>query len=143
MKLNVPISTIMSKNTIKLNSDDTLTKAERLFKEHKIRHIPVIKDDKIIGMLSYTDLLRVSYVDAVDDDADKIEAIVYDMFTIEQVMTKEVVTISPNSTIRAAAKILAKNEFHALPICQEGFFVGIVTTTDLIKYLLEQYNKEI
>ena len=37
MKLNVPVSTIMSKNTIKLNSDDTLTKAERLFKENKVR----------------------------------------------------------------------------------------------------------
>lgn len=53
-------------------------------------------------MLSYTDLLLVSYVDPVDDDTDKIETIVYDMFTIEQVMTNEVLTISPDSAIRTA-----------------------------------------
>ena len=108
MKLNVPVSTIMSKNTIKLNSDDTLTKAERLFKENKIRPIPVIKDAEIIGMLSYTDLLLVSYVDPVDDDTNKIETIVYDMFTIEQVMTNEVLTISPDSAIRTAYMNISK-----------------------------------
>ena len=107
---------------IQLNSDDTLTKAERLFKENKVRHIPVIKDAEIIGMLSYTDLLLVSYVDPVDDDTNKIETIVYDMFTIEQVMTNEVLTISPDSAIRTATWILAKNEFHALLVCQDGFF---------------------
>ncbi len=58
MKQNVPVSTIMTKNIIKLNVSDSLNKAERLFKENKIRHIPVMDGTKIIGMLSYTDLLR-------------------------------------------------------------------------------------
>jgi CBS domain-containing protein len=62
----------MTKNIIKLNLSDELTKAEELFKKHKIRHIPVVSDNKIVGMLSYTDLLRVSYDDAVDDDADNV-----------------------------------------------------------------------
>ena len=68
MKKNVPVSTIMTSNVIKLNLSDDLTKAEMLFKKHHIRHIPVVKSNKIIGMLSYTDLLRISFVDAVDDE---------------------------------------------------------------------------
>ena len=61
------------------------------------------------------------------------------MFSVEQVMTKNLISISPDTTIREAAEILASKEFHALPVCEGDLLVGIVTTTDLIKYLIEQY----
>lgn len=140
MKNNVPVSEIMTKNIIKLNLSDELTKAEELFKKHNIRHIPVVNGNKIVGMLSYTDLLRVSYADAADEAADNVESIVFNMFTVRQVMAKEIVIISPSSTIRTAAEILSKYEFHALPVCEGELLVGIVTTTDLMKYFLEQYK---
>ena len=140
MKHRVPVSEIMTKNLIKLNLNDDLTKAEHLFKKNKIRHIPVVNGNKIIGMLSYTDLLRISFVDAVDDDAEIVDTTVYNLFTIEQVMAKKVVTVSAETTIRETAEILSQNEFHALPVCIGDLLVGIVTTTDLIKYLLKQYN---
>jgi predicted transcriptional regulator len=139
MKQNVPVSTIMTKNVVKLNISDDLTKAEMLFKKHKIRHIPVVSSNKILGMLSYTDLLRISFADAVDDDEDIVDTTVYNMFSVEQVMAKKLVSISPETTIKEAAEILAKKEFHALPVCEGNLLVGIITTTDLIKYLIEQY----
>lgn len=139
MKHRVPVSSIMTKNVVKLNLTDDLTKAEMLFKKHQIRHIPVVNGNIIIGMLSYTDLLRISFADAVDDDDDIIDTTVYNMFTIEQVMAKKLVTVSPDMTIKEAAEILASKEFHALPVVQGDLLVGIVTTTDLIKYLIEQY----
>ncbi len=140
MKENVQVSEIMTKNIIKLNLADELTKAEQLFKKHKIRHIPVVDGNKIVGMLSYTDLFRVSYADAVDDYADTVESIIFNMFSLRQVMVKEIVIISPTSTIRETAAILSKNEFHALPVCEGEVLVGIVTTTDVMKYFLEQFN---
>jgi predicted transcriptional regulator len=130
----------MTKNVIKLKLSDDLTKAEELFKKNKIRHIPVVSGNKILGMLSYTDLLRISFVDAVDDDAEIVDTTVYNMFTVEQVMAKKVITISPDTTIREAAEILSKNEFHALPVCEGDLLVGIITTTDLIKYLIDLYK---
>ena len=139
MKQIVPVATIMSKNVIKLNLADDLTKAEMLFKKHKIRHIPVVDGNTIIGMLSYTDLLRISFVDAVDDDDDDVEVTVYNLFTVEQVMAKKLVTVSPETSIKETAEILSTREFHALPVCDGSVLVGIVTTTDLIKYLIEQY----
>lgn len=140
MKEKVSVSVIMTKNVIKLNKTDDLIKAEKLFKKHKIRHIPVVDGNKIIGMLSYTDLLRISFVDAVDDDADVVDVTLYNMFTIEQVMAKKLITVSPETTIKATAEILSENEFHALPVCLGDLLVGIVTTTDLIKYLIDQYK---
>jgi len=139
MKQKVPVSTIMTKNVVKLNITDDLTKAESLFKKHHIRHIPVVKDNTIIGMLSYTDLLRISFVDAVDDDDDVVDVTVYNMFTVEQVMAKKLITVAPETTIKEVAEILASKEFHALPVVEGNLLVGIVTTTDLIKYLIDQY----
>ena len=140
MKENVPVYVIMTKNVIKLNLSDDLTKAEALFKKHKIRHIPVVNNHKIIGLLSYTDLLRVSYADAVDDQAKDVESIVFNMFTVGQVMAKDIIEISSETTIKEAAEILANNEFHALPVCDNEVLIGMVTTTDLMRYLLQQYN---
>jgi len=130
----------MTKNIIKLTISDDLTKAESLFKHHKIRHIPVVNGATIIGILSYTDLLRISFADAIDDDEEVIDTTVYNMFTVEQVMAKKLITITPETTIKEAAEILASNEFHALPVCEDHLLVGIITTTDLIKYLINQYH---
>ena len=138
MKKSVPVSTIMTKNVVKLNLSDDLTKAEILFKKHHIRHIPVVNGNVIIGMLSYTDLLRISFADAIEDEYD-VDTTVYNMFTVEQVMAKKLVSISPETTIKEAAQILASKEFHALPVCEGDLLVGIITTTDLIKYLIDQY----
>lgn len=140
MKQNVPVSSIMTKNVIKLNLSDDLTKAESLFKKHHIRHIPVVNGNVIVGMLSYTDLLRISFADAIDEDEEVVDVTIYNMFSVEQVMARNLVKVSPDDTIKTVAEILASKEFHALPVVQGDLLVGIVTTTDLIKYLLEQYN---
>ncbi|MBA6153378.1 CBS domain-containing protein [Gelidibacter maritimus] len=129
------VSAIMTTKIVKLKKDDDLERAEYLFKKHKIRHIPVVDGKSIIGMLSYTDLLRISFVDAVDDDGE-IESLVYNMFTIEQVMAKNVVSVSSTASIKEVAEILTKREFHALPVVDDNELVGIVTTTDLIEFLI-------
>lgn len=135
----MPVSAIMTENLITVNHTDDLTNAERLFNENDIRHIPVISGSEIIGMLSYTDLLRVSYADAIDEAEENVETVVFNMFTIEQVMAKNLVTVSPRTTIKEAAEILSSKEFHAIPVVDNNELVGIVTTTDLINFLLDQF----
>jgi CBS domain-containing protein len=139
MKKRTPISTIMTKDVITLNHTDNLETAEALFKQNKIRHIPVVSGKQIIGMLSYTDLLRISFADAVDEDEQEVDTVVYNMFTIEQVMAKNLVSVDSHTTIKEVAEILAKKEFHALPVIENKKLVGIVTTTDLINYLISQF----
>ena len=139
MKKRTPVSAIMTKEVITLGYNDDLVTAERLFKEHHIRHIPVVDGDEIIGMLSYTDLLRISFADAVDEDEKYVDTVVYNMFTIEQLMVKNIVSVTSTTLIKDAAHILANNEFHALPVLDDWKLVGIVTTTDLINYLIDQF----
>lgn len=139
MKKRVPVSEIMTKNVLTLSTKDNLDRAEELFKKHRIRHVPVTAGKKILGMLSYTDLMRISFADAIGDDEYDVDTTVYNLFTIEQVMAKDVVSVAPNTTIQEVAEFLSKKEFHALPVVENDALVGIVTTTDLIKYLLAQY----
>ena len=137
MKKSTPISEIMTKDVITLNSTDDLETAERLFKKNKIRHIPVVSGKKVVGMLSLTDLLRISFAD--DFDEESVETIVYNMFTIEQVMAKNLVSVASSTIIKEVAEILSKQEFHAIPVIDNGELTGIVTTTDLINYLIKQF----
>ncbi|NAY90433.1 CBS domain-containing protein [Muricauda sp. JGD-17] len=137
MKKSIPISEIMTKNVITLSLGDDLVTAEERFKKNRIRHIPVVEDKHVVGMLSYTDLLRISFADAVGPNGESIEDGVYDMFTLSQVMVHDVVSVTPQTTIKDVAKFLSQREFHALPVIDNDELVGIVTTTDLINYLLE------
>ena len=138
MKQRVPVSQIMSKELITLTPTQSLYDAERLFKKNNIRHIPVVEGDKIIGIVSYSDLLRISFADMTDGE-DEVTSVVYDMYTIPQIMAKTPLTVAADTSIKEVAEILAKQSFHSIPVVENGKLVGLVTTTDLIKYLLEQF----
>ncbi|THD69856.1 CBS domain-containing protein [Robertkochia marina] len=132
------VQKIMTTELVQLNISDDLYKAERLFSKHKIRHIPVLDGKKIVGILSLTDLMRISYADVIDEDDDTVESVVYNMFRLSQVMTRVPETVSSESTIKEAASILASRNFHALPVVDNDELVGIVTTTDVIRYYLNE-----
>ncbi|MDR0228348.1 MAG: CBS domain-containing protein [Flavobacteriaceae bacterium] len=139
MKQRVPVEEIMTTKLVTINLANTLYDAERLFKQYKIRHIPVVDGTRIIGVLSYSDLLKISYADVLDDE-ENVSSVVYDMYSISQVMAKVVVKALPTATVKEVTEILAKQSFHSLPIVdEEGNLVGIVTTTDLLNYFLSQY----
>ena len=65
---------------------------------------------------------------------------ILDMLTISQVMTSKPKTVSSDTIIRDLAEIFVKEDFHALPVVDNGELKGIVTTTDVVKYFLEQYE---
>ena len=142
MKRLEPVSKIMTKQLITLSLKDDLYKAEQLFKENHIRHIPVLEGKKIIGMLSLSDLKRISFLDSFDSKEIKIDNAVYKMLGIKQIMIKNLITVNSHISIKSIAEILAKNQFHALPVVDNDELVGMVTTTDLLNYLLKQYELE-
>lgn len=138
MKKRVPVSEIMTKKVITLTPKDSLYDAEKLFNKHGIRHIPIVESEQIVGVISHSDLLRISFAD-LDENDDRVIPIIYDMYTIPQVMSRVPVTVEVTDTVKDAAEILARQSFHSLPVVDKGQLVGILTTTDLINYLLDQY----
>jgi CBS domain-containing protein len=138
VQIQLPVSSIMTTKLITLNVKDGLDKAEHLLKKHKIRHIPVLKNNKIVGMLSLNDILRISFADGAYREEENIASSIYEMFTIRQLMIRNLETVTPETTIKEVAELLINREYHSLPVVEDGNLKGMVTTTDIIKYLLKQ-----
>ena len=90
----------------------------------------------MIGILSLTDIMRLSFgqVYVGQEDADQA---MMDLMTIEHVMRVHPKTISADHNIKEVAEMFTREEFHALPVVENEELVGIITTTDLIKYFIE------
>ena len=139
MKKRVPVSTIMTQNVVTANVSDSLRHISTLLRKHNIRHIPVVSGNKLVGIVSRSDIMRLSFGDMFDGQENADEAI-FDMLKIEQVMVSDPVTIDGDDNIKEVAEKFTTIDFHALPVVKGNEVIGIVSTTDLIKYLLEQYN---
>lgn len=136
MKKLENISEIMTTELVTLQYNDDLMNAENLFKQHHIRHMPVLKQGAFIGILSYNDILRMNFGTVFNEHESHVDSEVSTLFSVEQVMTKKMVTVSPNTTIEKAAKLFATSGHYAIPVIKSDELVGIVTTSDLIKSLL-------
>jgi len=135
MNKNEPISHIMTTELITLSFSDTLYSAEKRLKVNHIRHIPVVDEGKLVGLISLSDLKRISFIDAYSQVGTE-DTPVYNMLSIKDMMIKEPLTVSSDSTILEVTEIFTHKEFHSLPVVDNGNLVGIVTTTDLLNYFV-------
>ncbi len=136
MNLKAPVSSIMSSSLITVSSSDKLQVAKDLFAEKNIHHLPVLEDDKLVGILSKTDYLY--FIRPLDKDSNEpyLNEIRLKNYTIGEAMTSRVVSVSSKDTIEAALEILTENIFHALPVVDDDELVGILTTHDILFRLL-------
>jgi CBS domain-containing protein len=141
MKKKEPVSTIMTKHAYTVQLTDSLYQVRDLILKHEIRHVPVVDGEKLVGIISKTDMNRLSFSTLFAGEG-QIDDAVFDMLSVGQVMSQKPRVVKATDTIHTVAEILAREEFHALPVVDEGEesrLVGIVTTTDVIRYMLEQY----
>lgn len=109
---------------------------EMFYDNHSFHHLPVVDGEKLVGMISKLDVYRITHcIDLFDSKSNQVynDKLLRSLLA-EEIMTKDVVTLSPGNTIEDAAKLFGQNHFHALPIVEDEKLVGIVTTLDLIKY---------
>ncbi len=139
MRKNDPVSHIMTKAVVTLDVSDPLSKARRLFEESNIHHLPVVNGAELVGLLSWTDFLRISFGEFGNQDVRSLDALLDHTYKLRDVMKAAPVTMPASGTVRDAATALASGGFHSIPVVEGSKLVGIVTSTDLIRYLIEQY----
>ena len=126
----------MSHPVIHISPDFTIHDAIQLMKHEGIRRMPVVAKGKLIGIVSETDLLNASPSQATSLSVWELNYLLSKV-TVEEIMTKDVITIAEDTPIEEAARILADNKIGCLPVMKDENLVGIITETDLFRLLLE------
>ncbi|MDX8400955.1 MAG: CBS domain-containing protein [Gallionellaceae bacterium] len=139
MKKNDSITKIMSTNVAVVQEGQPLSEVRKMMCDLHIHHIPIVNGKKLVGLVSFTDLMKINMVINGADER-SIATIIDQQFKIIDVMSSKITTIKNTETIRQASEALIKGHFHSLPVVDNADnVVGIVTSTDLITYLNDQY----
>lgn len=128
----------MTHNAITISITQKLNEEKEIMDANEFRHLPVTIGDNLVGIISKTNLDKFSLTDAYENQ-DAANKAMLATFTVERIMTKSPKTVEQTETIKSVAETFLGNDFHALPVVQDGKLVGIVSTTDIIRYLLEQF----
>jgi acetoin utilization protein AcuB len=127
----------MSSPVISVKPDLPIMEALNLMKTEQIRRTPVIdKKGRLVGIISDKDLLDASPSDATSLSVWEINYLL-SQITVAEIMTKKVLTVTADTPIEVAARIMADNKIGGVPITDEGEVVGLITETDLFKIFLE------
>lgn len=139
MKKNDPVKNVAITDVISIQEGQKISDARHVMCNQNIHHVPVVSGTKLVGIVSFTDMMKINLM-IEDADERSIDAIIDQQFALADVMTTNLVTANSKSTVREVAILLSDNNFHSLPLVDDdGNLAGIVTSTDLIKYLVDQY----
>lgn len=137
MDLKAPISTVMTNQLITVASNDQVKQAKECLDTHRIHHLPVLEDEKLVGILSASDVLHfMRYIDK-DSQEPYLNDLRLKNYKVAEIMQKNIVTVNASDSIRSVLEVFSQNLFHALPVMDKGNLVGIVTTLDIVKALLD------
>ncbi len=126
----------MSSPVISVTPETPIHDALVMFKKEHIRRAPVIKDGKLVGIVSQGDLLNASPSPVSSLSVWEMNYLISKV-TVKQVMTKKVKSIDVNTPIEEAARIMADSKIGGMPVMRSGVIAGMITETDLFKILLE------
>lgn len=128
------VKEIMMGSPVTLGPDDTLDLVNDVISLGRIRHIPVLEDGRLVGLISERDLMG-SAVPAIFGLKQKSKSALLKTYHIKDFMKKKVITVSPKTQIKEAARLMAEKKIGCVPVVSDGSLVGLVTTTDILRYV--------
>ena len=130
------VSKWMSKKVVTIDVNDSMQDAMKRMKQNDIRMLPVVKKGKLVGVVTDRDLKRASASDATTLDVHELLYLV-SKIKVQDVMTKNAITVPQNYTIEETAEVLLKHKISGVPVVdQNGQLVGTITQTDLFRVLI-------
>src|SRR5512141_1299622 len=126
----------MSRPVISVTPETPINEALAMFREEHIRRAPVMKDGKLLGIVSERDLLNASPSPVTTLSVWEMNYLISKV-TVKNVMTKKVITVDRDTPIEEAARIMADKKIGGLPVVSADKVVGMITETDLFKMFLE------
>ena len=119
------VDRFMTANPVAISSDRTLAEAHRLMREKQIRHLPVVDDGRLVGLVSQRDLYLLETLQGVDPDEERVE----------EAMTAEPFTVAPDAALEDVATSMAEHKYGSAVVLDRGAVVGLFTTVDALRAL--------
>jgi acetoin utilization protein AcuB len=126
----------MTKKVITVGPEDTLERAADLLAENRIHRLPVVRDGRLVGIVSDSDIRNAALRDSSHG------TVGVGRKTVGEIMTREVITMTPWDTVEDALLVLQKKRLGALPVVEGGRVVGIITKADVLAALIETLDIE-
>jgi CBS domain-containing membrane protein len=125
---------IMMGSPVTLTPDDTLDLANDVISLGRIRHIPVVEKGQLVGLLSERDLIGPA-ANRIFGLNQKSRSALLKTELVKSIMKKRLVTVTPDTPIKEAARLMAEKKIGCVPVISDGALVGLVTTTNVLRYL--------
>jgi len=121
------VGELMTRDLVTLKETQNLAVADELLRLNRIRHLPVVREDKLVGLITHRDLLKAATRKSPDPAKQPLWA--------ADIMNREVRTVRPDTSLKEAVKVMLDNKFGCLPVVGEaGNLLGILTEADLVRY---------
>jgi CBS domain-containing protein len=127
---------IMTNDVTTLQEGDTMLDAAMIFARSSLRHLPVLRDSNLVGVLTERDMKRFAPGLMSGVSSEKYNDLMENT-PLAKVMTRDPLTLKPDQDVSDAADIFSTKRFGCLPVVEDGKLVGIVTTTDMLKLLAQ------
>ncbi|MEX0893415.1 MAG: CBS and ACT domain-containing protein [Gemmatimonadota bacterium] len=128
----------MTRDVITASPDTTLAQALNLLRAKEFRHLPVLEDGALVGLVSDRDL-RMAMPPIWAEEQEELRRAL-DEKTVGHVMTTELITVPPDTPIEEAAKLLYQHHIGCLPVLEDGALIGILTETDILRSYVELFG---
>lgn len=122
---------VMQSRLVTVGPKTTLPQAMRLAAERRIRHLPVVDEGELVGIVSDRDLKQAMASPATSLEVHELNYLL-NRLAVAEIMTGTVVTIGPTAPVEDAARLMLQEKISALPVMEAGQLVGIVTETDVL-----------
>lgn len=136
----VTVASVMTRNPVTILETDSVTDAQSLMKKQKVHRLPVLNHHgKLVGIVSEKDLLYASPSPASTLSLYEMSNLLAKL-KVEKVMTRKLITVTPDTLVEDAARMLVDNNIGGLPVVAAGALVGIVTESDLFRLFIDLFG---
>jgi acetoin utilization protein AcuB len=131
----VQLSEIMNRDLVTVDKQASLRRARRILDQHRIRHLLVVDEKRLVGIVTDRDLRQAAPSSKSPLTISERQEFMDELKVLE-VMSRKLITASPTTTIREAARVMVREKIGCLPVVDGNQLVGIVTQTDLLEMLV-------
>ena len=130
------VKTRMTANPFTVTPENTVPETLAIMEKHRVRHLPVVSDGRVVGVVSNSDIAKASPSPATSLSASEVTYLLSKL-KVATIMTRDPVTISPNALLEEAAVLMRDHKIEMLPVVDAGELIGVITESTILDAFIE------